>query len=231
MQRDGNAIRLSTLPDRAAAGVVEQRDGIRTGVELDVDVADTVPCRPFDAVFQAGAGGKCKTPLPTRTRTPTATRTASTTATRTPTAPASPTHTASPSRTATPQCFAELCVTKFNDLDGDGTPDAGEPGLAGWTINVVDAGMHVVPVVTGAQGTTCTGVPAPAVYTAFEVPQGAWTQTYPPPPGTHVFGIECGQLVNIAFGNMQIGVPTPTRTATATATRTATRTSNIPPID
>src|SRR4029078_2835220 len=29
---------------------------------------------------------------------------------------------------------------KFNDLDGDGVKDAGEPGLAGWTINAyVDA--------------------------------------------------------------------------------------------
>lgn len=190
------------------------------------------------AIFQADAGGKCKTPLPTRTRTPTVTRTATVTATRTPTAPVTATPTASstrtPTRTATrtpTPCFGEVCVTKFHDRDGDGVQDANEAGLAGWTINLVDGGMHVVPVVTGAQGTTCTGVPAPAVYTAAEVLQGGWTQTFPPPPGTHFFGIECGQLVNIAFGNMQIGMSTPTRTATATATRTATRTSNIPPND
>src|SRR5262245_65051954 len=27
--------------------------------------------------------------------------------------------------------------TKFNDLDGDGVRDAGEPGLAGWVIHLV----------------------------------------------------------------------------------------------
>jgi Concanavalin A-like lectin/glucanases superfamily len=172
------------------------------------------------AIFQAGSGGKCKTPLSTRTRTPTVTRSA------TPTRTASPSHTptlpqtATATRTATPPCFAELCVTKFNDLDGDGALDPGETGLGGWTINVVDSSMNVVPIITGAQGTTCTGIPAPASYTAFEVPQGGWTQTFPPPPGTHVFFAECPQLINIAFGNMQVGVPTATRTATATATRT-----------
>lgn len=189
------------------------------------------------AIYQADSGGKCKTPLPTRTRTPSITATASATATRTPTVPATATSTASPTRTptrtmtatatrtATPPCFAELCVTKFDDRDGDGVQDAGEPGLAGWTIHLVDGGMNVVPVVTGAQGTTCTGVPAPAVYTASEVPQAGWSQTFPPPPGTHFFGIECGQLVNLAFGNRQLAARTPT----ATATRT--RTPKVPPVD
>jgi hypothetical protein len=124
-------------------------------------------------------------------------------------------------------------VTKFDDQDQDGVHDPGEPGLAGWTINVVDAGMNVLPVVTGAQGTTCTGVPAPAVYTAFEVPQAGWTQTFPPAPGSHFFGIECGQLVNIEFGNRSNVTRTPTLTATAslTPTRTRTPTLKVPPID
>lgn len=29
---------------------------------------------------------------------------------------------------------AEIHGIKWNDLDGDGAPDSGEPGLAGWTI-------------------------------------------------------------------------------------------------
>ncbi|MBX3027125.1 hypothetical protein KF840_19660 [bacterium] len=279
----------------------------------EVELFDrAISAAEVQAIYQAGSGGKCKTPLPTRTRTPTitatatasgtatATRTATNTALPTATAPntptASPTRTATrtatvtatPSRTptrtptatatatpiatatrtvtntppatatrtatatATPTrtatrtatvtatsapCFAELCVTKFNDLNGNGLHDPGEPGLAGWTITVVAANANPVMITTGAQGTTCTGVPAPAIYTASEVAQGGWTQTFPGPPGTHVFGIECMQLLDIEFGNTQNNPPTPTRTptrsatATSTATRTATRTSNIPPAD
>jgi len=51
------------------------------------------------AIFQAGSGGKCKTPLPTRTQTPTITRTA--TATRTASITATTTQTATRTATAT----------------------------------------------------------------------------------------------------------------------------------
>jgi len=154
---------------------------------------------------------------PTATATQSATRTATGTVTLTPTvtrtrtSTATGTATATATRTAT-QCFAELCVTKFNDLDGDGVRDAGEPGLAGWTINA-----NAIPIVTGAQGTSCVGVPAPAAYTVSEVLQGGWTQTFPSPPGSHNSFLECMQLLNLSFGNMQIA-PTPTRTATRTHT-------------
>jgi hypothetical protein len=139
----------------------------------------------------------------TRTRTLTATGSATATATRT-----------------TTPCFAELCVTKFSDPDGDGVRDPGEPGLSGWTINAVDSNQNVLPIVTGAQGTTCTGVPAPRAYIISEVPQAGWTQTFPPPPGTYNSFLECMQLLSLSFGNMAIAPPTSTSTATATRTRT-----------
>jgi hypothetical protein len=122
-------------------------------------------------------------------------------------------------------------VFKFDDRDGDGVHDPGEPGLAGWTIHVVDPSMNVITMNTGAQGGFCIGIPAPLTYTVSEVPQPGWTQTYPPPPESHIFPTQCGQLVNIEFGNVQVAPSTPTRTVTPTATRTATRTSDIPPID
>jgi hypothetical protein len=83
----------------------------------------------------------------------------------------------------------------------------------------------VMPIITGAQGTTCTGIPGNAAYTASEVLQGGWTQTFPPPPGTQNFFVECGQLLNIYFGNKDNTAPTATRTATRTSTATATRTA------
>ncbi|HSP96600.1 MAG TPA: SdrD B-like domain-containing protein, partial [Candidatus Dormibacteraeota bacterium] len=184
-----------------------------------------------EALAGSGSSGKCKTPPPTRTASPTQTRTRTSSPTpsltRTPTPP-----------TPTPACSAELCVFKFNDLNGDGVHDPGEPGLAGWTMHVTDPNMNVVAnMATGAQGSFCIGVPAPVTYTVSEVPQNGWTQTSPPAPGSHIFTIQCGQLVNVEFGNAQDATRTPTRTltrtatATATATRTPTRTSNIPPID
>ncbi len=124
---------------------------------------------------------------------------------------------------------------KFDDQDGDGFRDPAEPGLAGWTIHVTDPNMNVVTVNTGAQGSFCIGVAAPVAYTVSEVPQSGWMQTFPPAPGTHTVFIECGQLLNIQFGNVQSTTRTPTRTttatSTATATRTRTRTPNVPPID
>jgi hypothetical protein len=63
------------------------------------------------------------------------------------------------------------------------------------------------------------------------VGQAGWTQTFPPPPGTHNFGIDCGQLVNLQFGNMSNLTRTPTRTTTPTLTRTRTFTPNINPPD
>ena len=120
---------------------------------------------------------------------------------------------------------------KFEDRDGDGVHDPGEPNLAGWTIHVVDPNMNVITMITGAQGSFCIGIPAPLTYTVSEVAQPGWTQTFPPPPGSHVFAAQCGQLVNVEFGNMPNAPSTPTRTATATATRTATRTINIFPND
>lgn len=161
-----------------------------------------------------------RTGTATETRTPTLTRTRTATATQTRT----PTITLTATRTATPQCFAEVCVFKFDDQDGNGVQGPGEGGLSGWTIQIVDQSMNVVSSpVTGPQGATCIGLPAPALYTAFELPQAGWTQTFPPGGAGQFFGVECGQLLNLTFGNMS--------NATRTPTRTATRTPNIFPND
>lgn len=73
---------------------------------------------------------------------------------------------------------------KFEDLDADGVKDAGEPGLAGWTIyvdydndGVLDAGEP--SAVTGAGGTyQITGI-VPGTWRVKEVAQTDWTQSYP----------------------------------------------------
>jgi hypothetical protein len=74
--------------------------------------------------------------------------------------------------------------TKFHDLDGDGVRDAGEPGVAGWTIfldtdgdGTLDAGEN--STTTDAQGNYAfTSLPG-GTYTVAESSQPAWFQTSP----------------------------------------------------
>ncbi len=188
------------------------------------------------------------TPRPTQTPTPSATRTASSTVTRTPTITATrtPTRTASftptgecpgavctstPTRTASPTktpCFAEVCVFKFEDQDHDGLHDPGEPNIAGWFIHIADPSGNIISTLTtGLQA--CTGVPALVTYTVSEVLQSGWTQTFPPAPGTHTVFVECGQLLNLEFGNFQNPISTPTRTSTRPPANTPTRTPTSSP--
>ncbi len=75
---------------------------------------------------------------------------------------------------------------KFEDLNADGVKDAGEPGLAGWTIYVDYNGNSVLDAdepyaVTDADGKyTITGI-KPGDWTVREVLKDGWTCSYPNP--------------------------------------------------
>jgi len=102
--------------------------------------------------------------------------------------------------------MAEICVTKFEDKNGNGVQNSGEPGLSGWQIEVTDVSGNPIPgspFTTTGTGTICFGVPAPATYTISEGLPLGWTQTAPQPvpPGTHTVTVSPGQLVNLSFGN------------------------------
>ena len=119
-------------------------------------------------------------------------------------------------------------MAKFEDQNHDGIHEAGEPSLAGWLIHIaVPSGNIVATLTTGVQG--CTSVPAGVTYTVSEVLQSGWTETFPAAPGIHTVFVECGQLLNLEFGNFQNPINTPTRTPTRTPTHTATRTPRVPP--
>ena len=101
---------------------------------------------------------------------------------------------------------------KWNDLDGDGVRDSGEPGLNGWVIQLFDNGGTLITTQTTADadldnsGTidpqTERGVYAftelaDGTYTVSEVDQPGWTQTSPSGDGlrdsnttlhTHTYG-------------------------------------------
>jgi hypothetical protein len=187
--------------------------------------------RPTNTATRTASATATATPTATRTATPRPTNTPPHTATSTATGSFTVTRTitptancpgaictATPTQTRTP-CFGEICAVKFEDLDHDGVRDAGEPDVAGWTIQIALGANVVATLTTGVQ--QCTGVTGLAMYTVSEVLQSGWTQSFPPPPGTHNVFIECGQLLNLSFGNFRNATSTPTRT----------RTPDIPPVD
>jgi uncharacterized repeat protein (TIGR01451 family) len=99
---------------------------------------------------------------------------------------------------------AEICIFKFNDLDGDGKQGPNEPPLAGWqfTVSPTPLPPTTSPVTTGPQGSICFGVAAPGTYTITEQVQSGWTVTTPNP---QTVTVTPGQLVNVFFGNQQVG--------------------------
>ena len=98
---------------------------------------------------------------------------------------------------------------KFNDLDGDGTKDAGEPGLPDWTIqlDLNNNGSVDQTRVTDANGNyTFTDI-GPGTHTLSEVPQPGWIQTCPAPvpPGTYVVTTQSGlNITGKDFGNFRL---------------------------
>lgn len=98
-------------------------------------------------------------------------------------------------------CPSSICGFKFNDLNGNGVWDAGEPGLDNWTINL--SGTMTSTTTTDIEGRFCfTDLPA-GDYTIAEENQEGCEQTAPPSPGTFTISLLAGQVVDsLAFGNM-----------------------------
>ena len=104
----------------------------------------------------------------------------------------------------TPMSTARVCVTKYNDLNGNGTLDTGEPGMAGWIFTVKNAAGAIVDFgVTDAQGHYCTSQALlPGAAWVIETPKPGWTST---DPGgtlpTKTMTLVAGQTWNGSFGN------------------------------
>ncbi len=100
---------------------------------------------------------------------------------------------------------------KWNDLNGNGIKDPGEPGLSGWEI-WLDANQNGVEdtgdkyTITDAQGHfEFTGLEQ-GDYIIGEKLKSGWVQTYPVSPGTHTVQVVPGQLMQaVWFGNHQEG--------------------------
>ncbi|MFM8007440.1 MAG: SdrD B-like domain-containing protein, partial [Dolichospermum sp.] len=79
---------------------------------------------------------------------------------------------------------AEIRGMKWHDIDGNGVKDAGETGLAGWTIYLdtntngqLDNGE--ISTITDTNGNYQFTNLRPGIYTIAEVQQTGWKQTFP----------------------------------------------------
>jgi len=108
---------------------------------------------------------------------------------------------------------ATISGLKFNDVNGNGVRDAGEAGLSGVTIRVIDAAGAVRTATTDATGAfSFTGLPAGAYVVSEVVPTG-FVQTAPAAPGTFTRNLTAGQTeANLLFGNRAaVGLVTGTK--------------------
>ncbi len=100
---------------------------------------------------------------------------------------------------------------KFNDANGNGTRDSGEPGQGGVTIRLTDSANNTRTTTTDASGAfSFTGLSA-GTYVVSEVVPNGFTQTAPPAPGTFSVTLAAGQTVaDLLFGNRAVTPPTET---------------------
>jgi len=99
------------------------------------------------------------------------------------------------------KCKGTLCGTKFNDLNGDGVRQAGEPGLGGWVIQAMVGGIPVAATITDTNGNYCfTNLPGGWAVIS-EVQQSGWVQTAPV-GGNYAFTNQPGMILGgLDFGN------------------------------
>src|SRR5439155_11135101 len=92
--------------------------------------------------------------------------------------------------------------TVFNDLDGDGSQESGEPGLQNWAVDLMKGLTLVAQKLTDASGNYSFTNLGPGTYTIQEELQPGWLRTSTPASYT----VTTNSSVNVsgeAFGNFQ----------------------------
>ena len=99
--------------------------------------------------------------------------------------------------------LGQISGIKFNDLNGNGTREYNEPGLAGFKIRL--SGPKNDSTLTSSNGAyTFLGVPS-GMYTVSEELQSGWVQTMPDSPKTYsIVMVTSGNFPNNNFGTMHL---------------------------
>jgi hypothetical protein len=97
---------------------------------------------------------------------------------------------------------------KFNDIDGDGSWDDGEPTMPGWEmfLDLNDNGIFDYGEpnsVTDPNGLYELEAEDPGAYTVAEVLQDGWTQTCPGGDGTYSVVADVNEVYTLHFGNCE----------------------------
>ncbi len=72
-----------------------------------------------------------------------------------------------------------ICGAKYEDLNGNGLRDAGEPGIGGWTIELTKPDGATAQEVTETGGGFCFSELEPGEYTVREASRQGWIRTQP----------------------------------------------------
>ena len=109
------------------------------------------------------------------------------------------------------QALVPVIAWKWHDRNGNGEWDAGEPALAGWTVELLRNNVVVGRAVSRQDDPQTpeneTGLiwfwAFPGTYQLREVNQGGWNRTYPNGPGMHNLTLRPGEFVASYFGNTE----------------------------
>ncbi|MDP2209788.1 MAG: SdrD B-like domain-containing protein [Bacteroidota bacterium] len=93
---------------------------------------------------------------------------------------------------------------KFNDINGNGQIDNGEPGLPNWKIKL--SGSKTDSLLTDSNGNFSFNNLQPGTYELSEDLQFGWMQTYPGEPFTHSITFDSSGFVSdsVLFGNFKL---------------------------
>ncbi len=101
-------------------------------------------------------------------------------------------------------------IVKYQDTNGDGDRDAGEPGLAGWSFTIYDSAQHDEGTYStgtdGTDGTVTVTMRDADTYTVVEDLQTGWTNT-DPGTGSETAVAPRGTTTELVFGNRFTEVP------------------------
>ncbi len=96
---------------------------------------------------------------------------------------------------------------KFNDINGNGTWDPVEPGLANWTIVLTMPDGSNITNTTNTDGFYRFSNLSAGNYTIEEILKPGWVRTFPSVSVRNITILKGENLIDIDFGNMQVQIP------------------------